>query len=82
MITDPKGKIVGAAIVGPRAGDVISEYVLAVNAGMNLKALSGIMHIYPTFAEINKRVADQRLKEGLTPASKAWIRRIFGLQGA
>ena len=26
-------------------------------------------------------MADQRLKEGLTPSSKAWIKRIFGLQG-
>jgi pyruvate/2-oxoglutarate dehydrogenase complex dihydrolipoamide dehydrogenase (E3) component len=82
VITDPKGRILGAAIVGPHAGEVIHEYVLAVNKGMNLKELSGLIHIYPTFAEINKRVADQRLKEGLTPSSKAWIQRIFGLQGA
>jgi pyruvate/2-oxoglutarate dehydrogenase complex dihydrolipoamide dehydrogenase (E3) component len=81
VITDPKGKILGAAIVGPHAGEVIHEYVLAINKGMNLKELAGIIHIYPTFAEINKRVADQRLKEGLTPSSKAWIQRIFGLQG-
>jgi len=81
VLTTPKGRILGAAIVGPHAGEVIAEYVLAVNKGMNLKELSGIVHIYPTFAEINKRVADQRLKEGLTPSSKAWIQRIFGLQG-
>ena len=82
VVTDPKGKILGAAIVGPHAAEVIHEYVLAVNKGMNLKELAGIVHIYPTFAEINKRVADQRLKEGLTRSSRAWIQRIFGLQGA
>ena len=82
VITDPKGRILGAAIVGPHAGEGIHEYVLAINKGMNLKELAGIIHIYPTFAEINKRVADQRLKEGLTPSSKAWIKRIFGLRGA
>ncbi|MEP7084299.1 MAG: FAD-dependent oxidoreductase [Betaproteobacteria bacterium] len=82
VVTDPKGKILGAAIVGPHAGEAIHEYVLAVNKGMNLKELAAIIHIYPTFAEINKRVADQRLKEGLTPKSKAWIQRIFGLHGA
>ncbi|MEO8133886.1 MAG: FAD-dependent oxidoreductase [Betaproteobacteria bacterium] len=82
VVTSEKGKIFGAAIVGPHAGEVIAEYVLAVNKGMNLKELAGIVHIYPTFAEINKRVADQRLKEGLTPSSKAWIQRIFGLHGA
>jgi len=81
VVTDPKGKILGAAIVGPHAGEIIHEYVLAVNKGMNLKELAGIVHIYPTLSEINKRVADQRLKESLTPSSKAWIQRIFGLQG-
>ena len=82
VITDPKGTILGAAIVGPHAGDVIHEYVLAVNRRMKLNDLAGITHIYPTFAEINKRVADQRLKEGLTPKSRMWIQRLFGLQGA
>ena len=50
--------------------------------GMNAKELSGVIHTYPTLAQINRRVADQRLKEGLTPSSKTWIQRIFGLQGA
>jgi pyruvate/2-oxoglutarate dehydrogenase complex dihydrolipoamide dehydrogenase (E3) component len=82
VITEPKGRILGAAIVGAHAAEVIHEYVLAVNKGMKLKELAGIVHIYPTFSEINKRVADQRLKEGLTPSSRSWIQRIFGLQGA
>ncbi len=50
--------------------------------GLRAKDLSNAIHAYPTFAQINRRVADQRLKEGLTPASKRWIQRIFGLQGA
>jgi hypothetical protein len=49
---------------------------------MNAKELTGVIHAYPTFAQINRRVADQRLKEGLTPASRTWIQRIFGLRGA
>jgi hypothetical protein len=44
--------------------------------------ISASIHTYPTLASINRRVADQRLKEGLTPTSKAWIKRVFGLQGA
>ena len=36
----------------------------------------------PTLASISRRVADQRMKEGLTPTAKTWIKRIFGLQGA
>jgi pyruvate/2-oxoglutarate dehydrogenase complex dihydrolipoamide dehydrogenase (E3) component len=82
LVTDPSGRILGAAIVGPHAGELIAEYVLAVSKGMKAGDISASIHTYPTLASINRRVADQRLKEGLTPTSKAWIKRVFGLQGA
>jgi len=82
LVTDPSGKLLGAAIVGPHAGELIAEAVLAVTKGMKAGDLSSAIHAYPTLASINRRAADQRLKEGLTPTSKAWIKRIFGLQGA
>jgi pyruvate/2-oxoglutarate dehydrogenase complex dihydrolipoamide dehydrogenase (E3) component len=82
LVTDPSGRILGAAIVGPHAGELIAEYVLAVSKGMKAGDISASIHTYPTLASINRRVADQRLKEGLTPTSKTWIKRIFGLQGA
>ncbi len=44
--------------------------------------ISASIHTYPTLASISRRVADQRQKEGLTPTSKTWIKRIFGLRGA
>ncbi|MCL4763111.1 MAG: FAD-dependent oxidoreductase [Burkholderiales bacterium] len=81
LVTDPKGRLIGAAIVGARAGELIAEAVLAMNQGLKAGALSASIHAYPTLAQINRRAADQRLKEGLTPASKAWIKRIFRLRG-
>jgi pyruvate/2-oxoglutarate dehydrogenase complex dihydrolipoamide dehydrogenase (E3) component len=81
IVTDPRGKVLGASIVGAHAGELIAEYVLAVAKGMNAKELTGVIHAYPTLAQINRRVADQRLKEGLTPSSRMWIQRIFGLRG-
>jgi pyruvate/2-oxoglutarate dehydrogenase complex dihydrolipoamide dehydrogenase (E3) component len=81
IVTDPRGKLLGATIVGPHAGELIAEYVLALAKGMNAKDLTGVIHAYPTLAQINRRVADQRLKEGLTPSSRTWIQRIFGLRG-
>ena len=68
--------------MGPHAGELIAEYALALTKGMKAADVSGTIHAYPTLAQINRRVADQRLKEGLTPSSKAWIRRVFGLRGA
>ena len=82
LVTTPGGKLLGATIVGPHAGELIAEYVLALAKGMNAKELTSVIHAYPTFAQINRRVADQRLKEGLTPASRTWIQRLFGLRGA
>ena len=82
IVTDPKGKLLGAAIVGPHAGELIAEYGLALTKGMNAKDISGVVHTYPTLASISRRVADQRMKEGLTPTAKTWIKRIFRLQGA
>jgi hypothetical protein len=49
---------------------------------MNAKDLTDVIHAYPTLAQINRRVADQRLKEGLTPSSRLWIQRLFRLRGA
>jgi pyruvate/2-oxoglutarate dehydrogenase complex dihydrolipoamide dehydrogenase (E3) component len=82
LVTDPKGKLLGAAIVGPHAGELIAEYVLAMTQGLKAKDISGTIHTYPTLASISRRVADQRMKEGLTPSAKAWIKRIFRLQGS
>jgi pyruvate/2-oxoglutarate dehydrogenase complex dihydrolipoamide dehydrogenase (E3) component len=82
IIATPRGKLLGAAIVGPHAGELIAEYALAITAGMKAADISATVHAYPTYAQINRRVADQRLKESLTPKSKRWIQRLFGLRGS
>ena len=81
IITDPRGRLLGAALAGPHAGELIHEYTLALARGMKAADLSRVIHIYPTLAQINRRVADQRLKAGLTPRARRWIQRIFGLRG-
>ncbi len=82
IITDPKGRLLGAALAGPHAGELIHEYTLALARNMKAADLSKVIHIYPTLAQINRRVADQRLKAGLTPTARKWIKRLFGLRGA
>jgi pyruvate/2-oxoglutarate dehydrogenase complex dihydrolipoamide dehydrogenase (E3) component len=81
ILTDPKGRLLGAAIVGPHAGELIHEYALALARKMKASDLSGLIHVYPTLAQINRRVADARLKESLTPARRKLIQRLFGLRG-
>lgn len=71
----------GASIVGAHAGDLIGEYALAMQQGLKASAVSGTIHPYPTWAQTNRRVADQRLKASLSPSGKRWLQRIFQLRG-
>lgn len=49
--------ILGVAIVGAHAGDLIAEFVLAMKHGIGLGKILGTIHIYPTLAEANKAAA-------------------------
>jgi pyruvate/2-oxoglutarate dehydrogenase complex dihydrolipoamide dehydrogenase (E3) component len=82
FVTDPRGRLLGAAIVGTHAGELLPEAVLAMSRAMDVGAIAAAIHAYPTLAQVNRRVADQRLRETLTPAAKTWLRRIFRLRGA
>ncbi len=69
------GKIVGATIVQPHAGELISEITLAIQSGIRLSEISSLIHPYPTRSEGIKRVADQYNRSRLTPRVKKWISR-------
>jgi pyruvate/2-oxoglutarate dehydrogenase complex dihydrolipoamide dehydrogenase (E3) component len=56
LVLDEKDKPLGVQILGLHAGELISEWVAALNGGVKLSALAGAVHPYPTLAEINKRV--------------------------
>lgn len=74
VITDNKGFILGAHIVGANAGEIIHEYVLAKANRLKIGNLSSTIHIYPTLAQVVKRSADQYYMEML---DKAWIKSLF-----
>ncbi len=64
VITPPgKDTILGVTIVADHAGDLISEYVLAMKYGLGLKKIMGTIHIYPTLAEMNKFAASEWRKK-------------------
>lgn len=46
------GKILGAAIVGPQATEIIQELVLAVELGLSRRDLKKVIHGHPTLVEI------------------------------
>ena len=54
-----KGRLIGAHIIGPHAGDVIHELALAIQSKMKLSKITGMVHAYPSYAQINRRAAGQ-----------------------
>lgn len=57
MILDEKEKPLGVQILGPRAGELLNEWVAVLNGRVKLSTLASAVHPYPTLGEINKRVA-------------------------
>ncbi len=62
LVVDRRGKILGATIVGPRAGESLAELTLAVQKGMSTSDIAGTTHPYPTYSDgvWNAAVADVR----------------------
>ncbi|WP_415897374.1 dihydrolipoyl dehydrogenase [Neptuniibacter sp. QD72_48] len=60
VLTVPgKDKILGATIVGPHAGELITEFVTAMKHGLGFNKILGTIHIYPTMSEANKYAAGE-----------------------
>ena len=57
VVTTTKGKILGAGVVGPRAGELIAPWVLAMEQGLKIGAMASTIAPYPTLGEISKRAA-------------------------
>ncbi len=56
-VTTSRGKVLGCAIVGAHAGELILPWVLAISAGLKVGALAQAVAPYPTFSEVSKRAA-------------------------
>jgi len=56
LLLDDKEKPIGVQILGPHAGDLVSQWVTVLNGGVGLSKVAAAVHPYPTLGEINKRV--------------------------
>jgi pyruvate/2-oxoglutarate dehydrogenase complex dihydrolipoamide dehydrogenase (E3) component len=75
IIAAKNGKILGASIVGPNAGDLIAMWTLAISQGLKVSAIANMVLPYPTFGEAGKRAA-VTYYAGL--AAKPLIRKLIG----
>jgi len=79
FITKRDGTIVGASIIGPRAGELIHEIQMARVAGLKLYELARVMHAYPAYNDLLLKAAREAYRLRLEQSSWArWRHRWFG----
>jgi len=60
-----RGRIIGAHIIAPHAGELIHELALAVQEKMKISKITSLVHAYPSYSQLNKRLAGQYYKDRL-----------------
>lgn len=70
-------KILGATIVASHAGEMISEFSVAMKTGAGAKAIAGTIHPYPTQAEVNKKVVNLWRKAHFTQRTREFLIKLF-----
>ena len=76
ILVGEKGRILGASIVHPHAGDLLGEIVLAKKHGLSVSALGSVIRAYPSLSEIHGALAREVLKTSLTPGRKRILTRL------
>jgi len=61
VIADKRGRLLGASIASPRAGEMIHELTLAIQHRMTARDVAETIHAYPTWSE-TIRLACQKIK--------------------
>jgi pyruvate/2-oxoglutarate dehydrogenase complex dihydrolipoamide dehydrogenase (E3) component len=64
VLVTAKGKLVGAHILAPSAGEMIHELALAMNRNMRLAGLAGLIHVYPTLSTSLGQLAAEAAFDG------------------
>ena len=57
VVVGRRGRILGASIAAPHAGELIQPWCLAISRRLSISALAGFVPPYPTLGEANKRAA-------------------------
>ncbi len=75
IVADKKGRLVGVAIAGAGAGEMINMWALAITNKMKLSNVRGYIPPYPTMSEIGKRAV---MTHYGPITSKPFVRAVIG----
>ena len=82
VLTDRRGHVLGASVLGPQAGELINIWSLAVKRGMRVQDVSNTIHPYPTYSLGNRRAADRWSERWLDSPLLGILGRCLGYRGA
>jgi len=72
-------RIVGATIVSARAGELITQFTIAIQKNLGLGSFTGVIYPYPTQGEALKRAAGAYTRTRLTESRKKLLASIMRL---
>lgn len=75
LIAKKDGTILGATIVAGRAGEAITEIIVAIKQKMKVMDLSGVIHAYPTYSTAVQQLAAEIAVEGMLAGASGRIIR-------
>ncbi|MDW7773638.1 MAG: FAD-dependent oxidoreductase [Desulfobulbaceae bacterium] len=82
LLLDKKEKPLGIQILGPQAGNLLSEWVAIMNGGVGLSKIASAIHPYPTLGEVNKRVVGSVFAPKIFSGTvKKGLKFFFSLKG-
>lgn len=76
-----RGKILGASVVGERAGELMQLIALAMKTGASLQQMADTIFAYPTYALGARRMADQWYVRKQYPVAVKALQTVFGYRG-
>ena len=81
VVATPRGKVLGASLVGPHAGELIHPWVLAISKGLGVGAMAQMIAPYPTLGEVSKRAAGSYYTAKLFGAGTRRVVRLLAKLG-
>ncbi|MCE2516552.1 MAG: FAD-dependent oxidoreductase [Alphaproteobacteria bacterium] len=79
-VVDAKGRILGATILAPQAGEMIQPWILAISKKMKIAAMASYIAPYPTYGEASKRAAGAYFTPSLfSPRTRKIVRFLLSL---
>ncbi len=76
-VADKSGRVLGAGIVAPRAGELIHVWCLAMAKGLKLGTVAQMVVPYPTLGEASKRAAGSFFTDALFSPRTRWLVRLL-----